>query len=425
MDHDAAQMSDELQAQAFTHGQDIYFGAGKSPGKDALTAHELTHVVQQTGTGRSLSPHLISRSPDEEKKKPETKAAEPSYWFQSKPPEEPIKTEHGIEIRPKGQVVLDPRVPKIETTLGTIQVQFAGMDSDFQGNKPTPAFESAEKAVLAAIAGTVADLGALPDIKGAESQKAALAQRRHDEIARARLKEAARTLSGKTLNIFIASDLTVAEKLSQAPLGLQTEQIFVRPDDMGDTKKLEAAIRVPLIALTGGVKGVVAGAGGKFEDASVTALTEEQAKESLLHEMVHVMLINRGASAVQVWKSVSAGMVSGPDDIKSLAEDVLFRYVRAQEEIFVYSAIGEVYSAFKANKDRYDFLVGVVEAFLKSVGVKVDLEKSFKIDVKEKIGPKQKEAVTWSITYKLPKALKVDKTHLEILKQIQKVDIGS
>ncbi len=46
---EAVQMNRDLNAQAFTHKQDVYFGAGKAPAKDALTAHELTHVVQQTG----------------------------------------------------------------------------------------------------------------------------------------------------------------------------------------------------------------------------------------------------------------------------------------------------------------------------------------------------------------------------------------
>ena len=46
---DAVQMNRELNAQAFTHKQSVYFGAGKAPANDALTAHELTHVVQQTG----------------------------------------------------------------------------------------------------------------------------------------------------------------------------------------------------------------------------------------------------------------------------------------------------------------------------------------------------------------------------------------
>jgi Domain of unknown function (DUF4157) len=43
------QMNRSLGAQAFTHGSDIYYGAGKSPANSDLTAHELTHVVQQTG----------------------------------------------------------------------------------------------------------------------------------------------------------------------------------------------------------------------------------------------------------------------------------------------------------------------------------------------------------------------------------------
>jgi hypothetical protein len=51
-DSSAVQMNKGLSAQAFTHGSDVYFGAGKSPGKNELTAHELTHVIQQTGAKR-------------------------------------------------------------------------------------------------------------------------------------------------------------------------------------------------------------------------------------------------------------------------------------------------------------------------------------------------------------------------------------
>ncbi len=49
---DAVQLSRDLSAHAFTHGRDIYFGAGKynpsSGDGKRLLAHELTHVVQQT-----------------------------------------------------------------------------------------------------------------------------------------------------------------------------------------------------------------------------------------------------------------------------------------------------------------------------------------------------------------------------------------
>jgi hypothetical protein len=53
---EAVQMNRELNAQAFTHGQDIYYGAGKAPARDNLTAHELTHVVQQAGEVQTKSP---------------------------------------------------------------------------------------------------------------------------------------------------------------------------------------------------------------------------------------------------------------------------------------------------------------------------------------------------------------------------------
>ncbi len=52
-DQEAAQMNKVLGAQAFTHGDDIYFNSGKyspdsSEGK-RLLAHELTHTIQQKG----------------------------------------------------------------------------------------------------------------------------------------------------------------------------------------------------------------------------------------------------------------------------------------------------------------------------------------------------------------------------------------
>jgi len=53
-DSKAVQMSEQLGAQAFTHGSDVYFNKGKynpesKEGKHLL-AHELTHTIQQTGS---------------------------------------------------------------------------------------------------------------------------------------------------------------------------------------------------------------------------------------------------------------------------------------------------------------------------------------------------------------------------------------
>jgi len=69
-DSNAVQMSRSLGAQAFTHGSDIYYGAGKSPANSDLTAHELTHVMQQTRSiqTKESSEGLIQRAGGEEQK---------------------------------------------------------------------------------------------------------------------------------------------------------------------------------------------------------------------------------------------------------------------------------------------------------------------------------------------------------------------
>ena len=59
-DSEAVQMNRKLSAQAFTYNEDIYFGVGKTPGKNGLTAHELTHVIQQK-SGSPLRASLIQR----------------------------------------------------------------------------------------------------------------------------------------------------------------------------------------------------------------------------------------------------------------------------------------------------------------------------------------------------------------------------
>lgn len=52
-DNEAVQLNKEMGAQAFTHGNDVYFNEGKyKPGSNDgkhLLAHELTHTIQQTG----------------------------------------------------------------------------------------------------------------------------------------------------------------------------------------------------------------------------------------------------------------------------------------------------------------------------------------------------------------------------------------
>ncbi|HEY9609168.1 eCIS core domain-containing protein [Allocoleopsis sp.] len=71
-DSQAVQMNQAVGAQAFTHGSDIYFGEGKSPAISDLTAHELTHVVQQTCAIQAApGSGAVKKKEDAKKKKEE------------------------------------------------------------------------------------------------------------------------------------------------------------------------------------------------------------------------------------------------------------------------------------------------------------------------------------------------------------------
>lgn len=68
-DSTAGRMSESVQAQAFTSGNDIYFGAGQyspqSTDGQKLLAHELTHTIQQGATVRrkpAETPHEINHA---------------------------------------------------------------------------------------------------------------------------------------------------------------------------------------------------------------------------------------------------------------------------------------------------------------------------------------------------------------------------
>lgn len=68
-DADSHQLSEQINAQAFTQGNDIFFNEGKydtvsSPGQQLL-AHELVHVLQQKGGGgtENVYPHPVAPTP--------------------------------------------------------------------------------------------------------------------------------------------------------------------------------------------------------------------------------------------------------------------------------------------------------------------------------------------------------------------------
>ncbi|HYJ37955.1 MAG TPA: DUF4157 domain-containing protein, partial [Chitinophagaceae bacterium] len=88
-DSSAIQLSKQLNAQAFTHGSDVYFNSGKydtrSRNGKQLLAHELTHVVQQGKAGTGVvqkQPGPVTNVPSTtEKKEPAAGPQVPPVLF--------------------------------------------------------------------------------------------------------------------------------------------------------------------------------------------------------------------------------------------------------------------------------------------------------------------------------------------------------
>ncbi len=123
-DRHSAEMNRELQSQAFTHGKDIYFNQGKyntenTAGKKLL-AHELTHVVQQTGgqTKSSAARQGGTSSP--------VQAYRPKKAFNFGRKDVPGMTEESFD--PK-------KDKKTKPWIEDIYIIFTGTDTDTDGAK--------------------------------------------------------------------------------------------------------------------------------------------------------------------------------------------------------------------------------------------------------------------------------------------------
>ena len=102
-DSNAVQMNKELGAQAFARGSDIYFGAGKSPGKNELTAHELTHTVQQGGASQAKPDQKSTgKDKDNKDKSTQTEVATENPKVKNEGSKEDKKTPENPKVKNEG-----------------------------------------------------------------------------------------------------------------------------------------------------------------------------------------------------------------------------------------------------------------------------------------------------------------------------------
>jgi hypothetical protein len=137
---ESVQMNRDLNAQAFAHKQDVYFGAGKAPANDALTAHELTHTIQQTGALQCQSDIQKDNVPKATSAIPDTKAANPEL-----------------------EAILDNIQAEYSGTQGFHNRQQEAVNTFYtdinKSNSPTPTEQALTVAASAAIGSTIAYLG--------------------------------------------------------------------------------------------------------------------------------------------------------------------------------------------------------------------------------------------------------------------------
>jgi hypothetical protein len=130
-DNESVQMNRQLNAQAFTHGSNIYFGSGKSPTDRHLLAHELTHVVQQTGASKQKVNKTIGRPND--LLEPQAKAAADQVMTLPTPAPEVQQ----LEVDGEAEAAETAVQPKLLDTANTppVQRQTAGVLTEAGAHK--------------------------------------------------------------------------------------------------------------------------------------------------------------------------------------------------------------------------------------------------------------------------------------------------
>jgi hypothetical protein len=359
-------------------------------------------ALAETRTGRGLQPPVAEAILKERRDLFNRRALEAhgkaakTLWFEEKVPPKAEETEIGTLTSREEIVLLNDKVLDVN-------IRIATQKKDWQADKLKPDISKARNAVLTAVA---AALGMLESTKafewsgGAKERRQAEQAHREDLAARARMKEALRAFtSSRPLNIRIVSELPIEEEMSIS-MALKTDQIFVRADDLGNPAKLEAAIRIPLAALIGGPHFL-------FE---LGVPETKQISEMVLHESLHVMLVNQGISGTQIFER-ARDRITGPPTVKERADELVRAYLIAQDETFVYENIGAVSTIFLANRQKYVDFVEKVDKYLLDKESVTELATNA-LPVHERV---QGKKVGWAITHKLPKALSVQGGDLPVM----------
>ncbi len=360
------------------------------PGIIALYDASREGKIDAAAARRALTtfPERYTRTSLEKLRLRPVREAPPRFFFEDPASQQQETPGEGELPRPGSEerkvVFVESELAKARAGKSQVFVRFAYPSLDLGTNK----IKQAKESILTEVANAMASLTGL-------SPTSSRAERREELTTHAKLGEAWREFGAKSpLNVYIATDPRTEMETGQ--VAAVTTRVFVRLQDIGDSAKLQAAIRIPLIMLRGGV---LPTAGGPRD---IPAAGPQELQGILLHEALHVMLINKSIDADAVWNAARASLaIRGSPYLMSKAEELMRKFLIAQEEVFAYTNEASLRPLTdEERKDKASY-----ESFIKNVGMFLDRRKipihvkSNRIRVAELIEGKR---VDWQIIYQVP-----------------------
>jgi len=265
-------------------------------------------------------------------------------------------------------------------------VRFAFPENEVSSSGESTRIQKAKQSIVEAITQVLEPLCSLPPA-------ASWQERREQMTVRARWREVLRGLgSSSPLNVYIATEPSPWEVFSGQFAAL-TGRIFISLQDLGNPARLQAAIRIPLMMLSGGPlpwQGSI---------QRVPPISQADLQRTMFHEALHAMLIRQSSDADAIWEANRAQLkVQGDPSAGSQFVELVRKHLIAQEEVFAYANEASLYPPMSPEKARYDSFITNVERFLIRRPLTLNTV-SRTIPVRQKVAHR---VVKWIITYQVP-----------------------
>src|SRR5207248_2573702 len=103
--------------------------------------------------------------------------------------------------------------------------------------------------------------------------------------------------------------------------------------------------------------------------------------------------------------------ITGPSDVQTKGEELVRKFLIAQEEVFVYESVATLYPPVNPVRKDFDVFINNAERLLKKKGGTLKKVEEA-ISVSEKVDEKK---VTWSITFNQPDSLTLNSDDIQTI----------